>query len=293
MTSQINPNNINGAYPVAGQDNNSQGFRDNFTNTSQNFTYAAAEITDLQNKAVLKSALSGGTLDNDMLNAALTNALIADFAASRVALGNLTGTVTIDYVAGHYYTVGTSGNITLAFTGWPTSGQFGLVTVQVNITSTAYTLTLPTAVSLNIAGIQGAVTSGSGTTITFAATGYYTFTFTTSTGGTTITVSETNKQLQPYNASSDSVATTAAASLATTTSYFTTAGTATLAAGVPGQIKVLTQTTAASMVVTVSNAGWQSSGTGTATLAAIGASCTLQYTNSKWYCIGNNGAVFG
>ena len=291
MTSQINPNNINGAYPVAGQDNNSQGFRDNFTNTSQNFTYAAAEITDLQNKAILKAALSGGTLDNDMLNAALTNALIADFAGSVVALGNLTGTVAVDYTAAHYYTVGTSGSLTLAFSNWPTSGQFGLVAVQVNVTSTAYTLTLPVGVTVNAAGIQGLNTGTN--VITFAAAGIYTFTFTTSNGGTTITVSETNKQLQPYNASSDSVATTAAASLATTTSYFTTAGTATLAAGVNGQIKVLTQTAAASIVVTVSNAGWQSSGTGTATLAAIGASCTLQYTNSKWYCIGNNGAVFG
>jgi hypothetical protein len=66
MASTINPNNIDGAYPVAGQDNDSQGFRDNFTNTKTNFSYAAAEITDLQNKAVLKSALTGTTLNNDM-----------------------------------------------------------------------------------------------------------------------------------------------------------------------------------------------------------------------------------
>ena len=67
MTSAINPNNIDGAYPVAGQDNNSQGFRDNFTNTKTNFQYAADEITDLQSKVVLKQALTGTTLDNDML----------------------------------------------------------------------------------------------------------------------------------------------------------------------------------------------------------------------------------
>ena len=65
MTSQINPNNINGNYPVAGVDNNSQGFRDNFTNTKVNFQYAAEEIDDLQNKVLLKAALSGETLDND------------------------------------------------------------------------------------------------------------------------------------------------------------------------------------------------------------------------------------
>jgi len=59
MTSQINPNNINGNYPVAGQDNNSQGFRDNFTNTGTNFSYAAQEITDLQNKVLVTAQLTG------------------------------------------------------------------------------------------------------------------------------------------------------------------------------------------------------------------------------------------
>jgi hypothetical protein len=46
------------------------------------------------------------------------------------------------------------------------------------------------------------------------------------------------------------------------------------------------------MVVTVTNAGWKSSGTGTITFNDIGDAVTLMYTNSKWYCIGNNGAVF-
>ena len=50
MTSAINPNNIDGAYPIAGQDNDSQGFRDNFTNIKTNFEYAGAEINDLQSK---------------------------------------------------------------------------------------------------------------------------------------------------------------------------------------------------------------------------------------------------
>ena len=72
MTSSINPNNINGAYPVAGQDNDSQGFRDNFTNIKTNFDYASAEITDLQSKVVLKAALTGTTLNNNMNNSSNT-----------------------------------------------------------------------------------------------------------------------------------------------------------------------------------------------------------------------------
>ena len=48
--SNINPNNINGAYPVAGVDNDSQGFRDNFTNIKNNLVFAQAELNDLQSK---------------------------------------------------------------------------------------------------------------------------------------------------------------------------------------------------------------------------------------------------
>ena len=69
--SSINPNNIDGTYPIAGQDNDSQGFRDNFTNIKNNFTFAYDELTDLQSKAVLKSALNGSTLDNSMTYASL------------------------------------------------------------------------------------------------------------------------------------------------------------------------------------------------------------------------------
>jgi hypothetical protein len=46
------------------------------------------------------------------------------------------------------------------------------------------------------------------------------------------------------------------------------------------------------MVITVTNAGWKSSGTGTITFSLRGCGCTLMYTNSKWFCIGNNGCVF-
>jgi hypothetical protein len=72
MASSINPNNIDTTYPVAGQDNDSQGFRDNFTNLKTALTYAKSEIEDLQSKAVLKSALSGTTLDNDFAGAVIT-----------------------------------------------------------------------------------------------------------------------------------------------------------------------------------------------------------------------------
>jgi len=293
MTSAINPNNINGNYPVAGQDNNSQGFRDNFTNTSTNFQFAADEITDLQSKAVLKQALTGTVLDNNMLGSPLSNALLSNMSENVVALGTVSGTTVINYALASYQTLTTNGAVSLSFTNFPAAGAAASVTVQVTVANTIHTLVLPTAVSLNAQGIQGATISGSGTTISFATTGVYSFNFTTSNGGTTITVNEVNKRLQPFNNSSENLAASTAANLALTTSYFSTVtnSTATLAAGVSGQIKTFVMyQESGNMVITVTNPGW--GGAGTITFNATGEACTLQYVNNKWFCIGNNGAAF-
>jgi len=293
MTSNINPNNIDGAYPVAGQDNNSQGFRDNFTNTSTNFQFAADEITDLQNKAVLKAALTGTTLDNNMQGSVLSNAQLQDMSETVVPLGTVSGTTTINYALGSVQTLTTNGAVSLAFTNFPVAGTAGVVTVQVTVANVIHTLIFPAAVSVNARGIQGLNTANN--TISFSSTGVYSFTFTTSNGGTTVTVSEVNKQIQPFNNSSENLTDTSAANLALTTSYFSTvtASTATLAAGVNGQIKTFAMyEESGNMVITVTNAGWKTSGTGTITFNAIGEGCILQYVNAKWICIGNNGAAF-
>ena len=295
MTSAINPNDIDGTYPVAGQDNNSQGFRDNFTNTKTNFQYAANEITDLQTNAVLKAALTGTALDNDMGGSPLSNANISDFSAVAAILGTLSGTVTIDYTAGHYQTVTTGASISLAFTNFPAAGNFGIVRVQITVSNIAYTVTLPAAVSVGTGNLQGY----SSNVITFNRVGTYTYDFTTSNGGTTISVFDCSQNQDPiYLPSTQNLGTgtaLGAINLTTTATYFSTTGaaTATLAAGYNGQIKtVMMLADSGDMVVTVTNAGWKTSGTGTITFNDIGDAVTLQYINSKWFCIGNNGTVF-
>ena len=301
MSSNINPNNIDGTYPIAGQDNNSQGFRDNFTNTKLNFTYAATEITALQDNVILKGPLTvGGTVDNNMGGTLLYDATMQDFAATRVALGSVSGTCTINYASGHYQTVTISSGITLAFTNFPAATQ-GWVILAVTATA-GNTMTLPAAVgsgasAASILGVQGI----SGQVITFKESGTYEFEFHTFDGGTSIYLSELsrprNRWMNPlFVVSSEDLADAAAANLTTFNSYFSTnAGeTTTLAAGVEGQIKVFNAVNVASgnMVITVTNAGWQASGTGTITFPTRGSSAILQYVNSKWYCIGNNGATF-
>ena len=294
MTSNINPNNINGAYPVAGQDNNSQGFRDNFTNTSTNFQYAANEITDLQNKAVLKAALTGTTLNNDMLGSVLSNAQLQNMSSTSVPLGTLTGTVTVNYAAGSYQTVTTGGNISLAFTNFPAAGVLASVAVQITVTNATFTVTLPAAVTLNTTGVQGLNTSTR--VMTFAAAGTYVLLFSTSDGGASVTLNQTNAALTPFNASSQSVATTnAVVSLSSTATYFTLGGlTATLANGVSGQTKTIVAAgniaNVGNTTITVAAPGW--TGAGNIVLSARGQGCTLQFVNGAWYCVGNNGLTF-
>ena len=447
MTSQINPNNINGAYPVAGQDNNSQGFRDNFTNTKTNFQYAAGEITDLQSKVLVKAPLTGGAniaTQNNMGYASIINAQLKSPSYTSASLGSLSTTVPFDYSVGTYQTATIGANVTVALTGWPASGQYATLYTQITTTTTNVVITLPSSVTLGKTGIQGL----SGQNLTIAQAGTYTFEFTTSDNGTTVTIQDLSRPLAYYTnnvtmvgnlsvagtisgniagnlvvggsntqvlfndsgnagassnftfnkstniltltgtlnatgnavitgnisagnisgniqtgslisttgnviggnilsgsllsaagtiktgtdivalgamsigttlsatgaistagnftsngvaflTSTEDLAATSAANLAVTTSYFTTgaAETATLAAGTNGQIKIFSavDTTAGDMVITVTNAGWKATGTGTITLSGYGTACTLQYIGgsvNKWFCVGNNGAVF-
>ena len=85
--SSITPSNINGNFPVYGQDNKTQGFRDNFTNIKSNFVFTKNEIEDIQNKAIFKSALAGTTLTNDMQGSILENPQLKAWTESFFDLG--------------------------------------------------------------------------------------------------------------------------------------------------------------------------------------------------------------
>lgn len=230
-----------------------------------------------------------------MQGSILSNAELQNMSETVVSISSTSGTITIDYSAGSVQTFTMAGNSELDFTNWPVSGTAATVAVQVTVSNTAYTLTFPTAVSVNNAGIQGL--DDATNILSFAATGTYTFVFTTIDNGTTITVNENNKELQPFNNTGEDLSATAqACSLAVTGTKFTTTGswTATLANGVSGQIKEFIMTgDGGDMVITVANAGWKTSGSGTMTFSAIGQSCILRFTiQNKWYCIGNNGVAF-
>ena len=185
MASNINSNNVDGTYPIAGQDNDTQGFRDNFTNIKTNFTNAKTEIEDLQSKVVLKSALTGTTLSNAGGAAVMSDFKLQDMSETRVAKGTTSGTVTFDYTGGGYQTVTTSGSVSIAFTNFSASGSLSRLRVEVNV---AHTLTLPSSVTIGADTLQGIVPSTK--VITFDAIGTYIFEFTTDDAGTTVVVND-------------------------------------------------------------------------------------------------------
>lgn len=171
--SNINPNNINGSYPIAGQDNDSQGFRDNFTNILNNFNFAKSEIEDIQNKAIFKSALSGATLSNDMGGSTMANVSLKSAGLALYDFGSTNGTLTIDFNLSNFFRVTTSGSVSLSLTNWPT--YYGAVRFWINVTSVAHTLQLPVTVNVNASDIAGFGANGLANTITFNATGEYVF----------------------------------------------------------------------------------------------------------------------
>ena len=206
--SNINPQSIDGTYPIAGQDNNSQGFRDNFTNTVNNFTFAAAELTDLQNNAVLKAALGSagqtGTPTNDLNYAYITHAQMIGTVETKNSIGNVTsGSFTIDWGTGHFQTVELVGtSATLAFaTTWPATNLYTKLRLQVNTYANVCALTLPAAVSTNISSIQGA----SGQVVTLPAGEVYVFEFTTWNNGSTIAIQDV---LRNYDITANGTSTT-------------------------------------------------------------------------------------
>ena len=292
MASNINPNNIDTTYPIAGQDNDSQGFRDNFTNIKTNFEYAESEIDDLQSKVLLKSALTGTTLDNDLNGALLENAKLQGTRYTKVDTATTTGNVAIDFSAGSYQKIGTlTGNATLQFSNIPSAGNYAEWTVELTQGVSRYTLTMPSAVSVGNTAIRGE----NNNVITYDRAGTYALKFRTSDGGSTIGVEDLYEPIDPLLLSSEDLASGAAISLTTGVSYIDTgvgAETATLAAGSEGQVKMLAMTTdgGGNMVVTVTNAAW--GGSSLITFSTVGQGCTLLYTNSKWVCVGNNGAAF-
>ena len=199
--SNINPQNIDGTYPIAGQDNNSQGFRDNFTNTINNFTFAAAELTDLQQKAVLKAPLGSvgqtGTPTNDMNYAFLTHAQLIGTVETKDDIGSISSgsNFEVDWETGHFQTVSITTTAGMTFANWPSSSSvWSRLRLQITAT-TLSNLTFSGTYIENLQNIQGA----SGNVLTLN-TGVYQFDFSSLDAGAHVWIEDA---LRNYDAPID------------------------------------------------------------------------------------------
>jgi hypothetical protein len=101
-------------------------------------------------------------------------------------LGTKTGSFTISWADGHFQYYTTSGNTTLAFSNWPTSAYYTKLRLQITTDTTNRTVTFPSAVSVGLSDIQGAV----GQVVTLPTAGVYLFELTTLDNGSTITIQD-------------------------------------------------------------------------------------------------------
>jgi len=140
--STINTNSINVNYPVPGVNNNSQGFRDNFASIVTNLNTAGTEITDLQNKVVVKQALTGTTLNNDMANTLISNASVRSFRSTTYNLGNaLAGTVLVDTSLGDVQYGAVASNTTFNFGSWAPAGTQANVQLNLSVSNSLAVIT--------------------------------------------------------------------------------------------------------------------------------------------------------
>ena len=155
MTSAITPGNIDVDFPVAGQDNDSQGFRDNFGAVYTALSAAKTEIEELQTKSILKAAITNGIQTNDSafnnLNGnVIRNGGFKNFYPKKNPV-TVTGPTTIYAKDGEFQPITINGNYGLTIS-WSeiSNSTFSRVVLQLvnGSSTTSYTPTLGSSSSI-------------------------------------------------------------------------------------------------------------------------------------------------
>lgn len=118
MTSQINYLSINENFPVPGQDNDTQVFRDNFDTIKNSLRIAKEELEVLQDQET-GAALKGQ--DSDFGLNVLSNAVYQSFREEKWDYGNVTlNEIEVSFDKGHYQILKVVGtNLNLVFKDFP------------------------------------------------------------------------------------------------------------------------------------------------------------------------------
>ena len=128
-------NQINVNFPVAGEDNDSQGFRSNFSRIQNAFLSASKEITTLQAESV--SLTDQNDFGNNIIQrAALQGSL--EVVNDAGYFDGTTGTITVNYAEGSYQQFSVDpGGYVFTIDNWPPSGKLGTIRLEITPTSTS------------------------------------------------------------------------------------------------------------------------------------------------------------
>lgn len=192
MASNISDTGINSGFPIAGQDNDSQGFRDNFATTVSNFAAAKAEIEALQTNGAVKNA-DNNFLGNTINNVNFQNTTETGYVAG--ATVNTSQNINLDNGAYQEFTVGA--DITLTLSNWSsTVARTGKVRLHIKSDQTAGSSTNRTITFASNAGGGTIKTNSNWPTSDLTAvigapavgepTKYYAFEFVSYDSGTTV-----------------------------------------------------------------------------------------------------------
>ncbi len=169
MTSLINFAAINENFPVAGQDNDTQVFRDNFDTIKTNFSAAKTEIEDLQDN-VARTDVESDFNYNIATSITLQDAYFRkkDYGAAIVV-----GTQDVSFKQAMYHIIKFGTNCAIQFTEFPVAavdvtglGQVGKATLELYGDGTARTITFTVTGSTVLkksAGFPGSLTVTSAT----------------------------------------------------------------------------------------------------------------------------------
>lgn len=140
MASNIISDTIDAAYPIAGVDNDTQGFRDNFQIIKTGLATATSEITTLQ------STTAKLTTSNDFNGTNIADANIQVQTSQYHSIGTVTAAQNISFLNGHYQAmtinlaVGTN-SVAFNLSDWPARNQYAEMTVELRGNGTAKSVT--------------------------------------------------------------------------------------------------------------------------------------------------------
>ena len=181
MASNINDTGVNKDYPVAGQDNDSQGFRDNFTVIKDNFVAAKSEIETLQTNTAKLNA------DNNFLGNKVQNAELINNSEGYFSGGTVNTSQNINFSNGHHQSFTVGADVTLTLSAWPAVGKSGTLRVYINNDGTQRTVTFASnAGAGTFKRISTWPSSDTSATIDTPQTRTYVFDFTSYDAGATV-----------------------------------------------------------------------------------------------------------